>query len=260
VDHEQQVLVGLAGIAVLGVGAQWLAWRLRLPSILLLLAVGFVAGPVTNFLDPDALFGELLFPLVSLSVGLILDGPGDVRLRSAVTRAVKVEMKAQGNLLYRVQVEPRDPLAELRLRSAPPAIELTVDWGAVEVLLPARDVWEAASGSLSLVIKGLTGVAATDGKGGIALTGLGLGAGASTLSWDGKLLAQVDLNAESGRTFDLQLAPWQGDLPACTFTPGLDLAVKLQSAPYREIFAVFAPGDERAGYACCESAGECCSS
>jgi NhaP-type Na+/H+ or K+/H+ antiporter len=86
-DHEQQVLVGLAGIAVLGVGAQWLAWRLRLPSILLLLAVGFVAGPVTGFLDPDALFGELLFPLVSLSVGLILF-EGGLSLRARDLRAM----------------------------------------------------------------------------------------------------------------------------------------------------------------------------
>jgi NhaP-type Na+/H+ or K+/H+ antiporter len=86
-DHEQQVLVGLAGIAVLGVGAQWLAWRLRLPSILLLLAVGFLAGPVTGFLDPDALFGELLFPLVSLSVGLILF-EGGLSLRARDLRAM----------------------------------------------------------------------------------------------------------------------------------------------------------------------------
>ena len=53
-------------------GAQWLAWRFRIPSILLLLAFGFVAGPATGLLDPDALFGELLFPVVSISVGLIL--------------------------------------------------------------------------------------------------------------------------------------------------------------------------------------------
>jgi NhaP-type Na+/H+ or K+/H+ antiporter len=86
-DHEQQLLIGLAGIAVLGVGAQWLAWRLRLPSILLLLAVGFVAGPVTGFLDPDALFGELLFPLVSLSVGLILF-EGGLSLRARDLRAM----------------------------------------------------------------------------------------------------------------------------------------------------------------------------
>ena len=57
---------------MLGVGAQWLAVRLGLPSILLLLVVGFLAGPVTGFLHPDDLFEELLFPLVSLSVALIL--------------------------------------------------------------------------------------------------------------------------------------------------------------------------------------------
>ncbi len=69
--HET-ALLGIAGIIVLGIGAQLLAARLRLPSILLLLIVGFIAGPVTGFLRPDELFGDLLFPLVSVSVGLIL--------------------------------------------------------------------------------------------------------------------------------------------------------------------------------------------
>lgn len=68
----EEALVGLASILLLGVGAQWLAWRLRLPSILLLLALGFLAGPITGFLHPDELFGELLFPIVSMSVAIIL--------------------------------------------------------------------------------------------------------------------------------------------------------------------------------------------
>lgn len=68
----EDLLVGLASIIVLGIVAQWLAWRLRLPSILLLLIFGFVAGPVTGFLDPDALLGNLLLPIVSLSVAVIL--------------------------------------------------------------------------------------------------------------------------------------------------------------------------------------------
>ncbi len=33
---------------------------------------GIVAGPVTNFLDPDLLFGDLLLPLVSIAVAIIL--------------------------------------------------------------------------------------------------------------------------------------------------------------------------------------------
>jgi NhaP-type Na+/H+ or K+/H+ antiporter len=69
---EHHLLTSLASIIILGVGAQWLAWRFSLPSILVLLIIGFVAGPLTGILDPDELFGDLLFPLVSLSVGIIL--------------------------------------------------------------------------------------------------------------------------------------------------------------------------------------------
>lgn len=68
-DHA---LISLASIIVLGIGAQWLAWRLRLPSILLLLLAGFLAGPVAGFIEPDELLGDTLFPIVSISVGVIL--------------------------------------------------------------------------------------------------------------------------------------------------------------------------------------------
>jgi NhaP-type Na+/H+ or K+/H+ antiporter len=85
--HEERLLIELAGIVVLGIGAQWLAWRLRLPSILLLLGLGFLAGPATGFIDPDALFGDLLFPLVSLCVGLILF-EGGLSLRLADLREI----------------------------------------------------------------------------------------------------------------------------------------------------------------------------
>ncbi|MDX1689017.1 MAG: cation:proton antiporter [Candidatus Promineifilaceae bacterium] len=69
---SEHLLFGLAAIAVFAVGSQWLAWRLRLPSILLLLLFGAVAGPVTGLIDPDQLFGSLLFPIVSISVAIIL--------------------------------------------------------------------------------------------------------------------------------------------------------------------------------------------
>lgn len=68
----EDVLPALAAILLLGIGIQWLSWRLQLPAILLLLAVGFVAGPVAGILDPDELMGDLLEPLVAVSVALIL--------------------------------------------------------------------------------------------------------------------------------------------------------------------------------------------
>ncbi len=76
------VLLALAGIVVLGIVAQWLAWRLRFPSILLLLLFGLLAGPVTGFIHPDELLGDLLLPVVSLSVALILfEGGLSLRIR-----------------------------------------------------------------------------------------------------------------------------------------------------------------------------------
>lgn len=73
----------LAGVVGLGFACQWLAWRIRLPAILLLLLVGLSVGPGMAWLaqhghghgsiiDPDQLFGQLLLPVVSLSVALIL--------------------------------------------------------------------------------------------------------------------------------------------------------------------------------------------
>jgi NhaP-type Na+/H+ or K+/H+ antiporter len=65
-------LTSLALIPVAGVTASWVAWRLHIPGILALLAAGLVLGPWLGWLDPDTLFGDLLAPLVSLAVGLIL--------------------------------------------------------------------------------------------------------------------------------------------------------------------------------------------
>ncbi|MDX1617383.1 MAG: cation:proton antiporter [Balneolaceae bacterium] len=69
---SEVLLYGLISIVVFGVGAQWLAWRFKLPAILLLLLAGIVAGPITNLLNPDQLLGDILPPFISASVGIIL--------------------------------------------------------------------------------------------------------------------------------------------------------------------------------------------
>ncbi len=69
---SESLLFGIASILILGVSAQWLAWRFNIPSILLLLGFGFLAGPLMGLLDPDQILGPVLFPIVSLSVGIIL--------------------------------------------------------------------------------------------------------------------------------------------------------------------------------------------
>ncbi|OUM23795.1 cation:proton antiporter [Pseudomonas putida] len=69
---EEQILLSVGGIGAAALACQWLAWRLKLPAILFLLLAGIIAGPALGWLDPEALFGPLLMPLVSLAVALIL--------------------------------------------------------------------------------------------------------------------------------------------------------------------------------------------
>ncbi|WP_457652255.1 cation:proton antiporter domain-containing protein [Rhodocaloribacter sp.] len=68
----EQIVIGIVSVIVLGISAQWIAWRFRMPSILLLLIFGFLAGPVLGLLPPSSLKGDWLFAFVSLSIGIIL--------------------------------------------------------------------------------------------------------------------------------------------------------------------------------------------
>ncbi|BFI94638.1 MAG: sodium:proton antiporter [Rhodanobacter sp.] len=62
----------LTGMLVIGFLCQWLAWRIKVPAIVFLLLAGLLLGPVSGLLRPDALLGDLLFPMVSLAVAVIL--------------------------------------------------------------------------------------------------------------------------------------------------------------------------------------------
>lgn len=83
-------MLELAGIIILGIFAQWLAWRIRVPAILPLIIMGLLVGPLATLFTPDGtkliqpIFetsehgGEGLFPgrslfyFVSLAIGIIL--------------------------------------------------------------------------------------------------------------------------------------------------------------------------------------------
>src|SRR6185437_7437858 len=55
-----------------GLASQWLAWRYRLPAIVLLFAVGLAVGPGLQLLRPSEAVGEALRPLVGLAVAIVV--------------------------------------------------------------------------------------------------------------------------------------------------------------------------------------------
>ncbi|MEL6828239.1 MAG: sodium:proton antiporter, partial [Pseudomonadota bacterium] len=74
----QSVIFACALIGALGVGAQWLGWRLQAPAIVLMSLAGLAVGPLWSvafgepLLDPQATFGDVFRPIVSLAVAVIL--------------------------------------------------------------------------------------------------------------------------------------------------------------------------------------------
>ena len=82
-------------MVVLAVGSQLLASRLRIPALIVLLPVGFVAGALTDTVDPNRLFGAAFSPMVSLAVAVILYDAGlglDLRRLKGHTRRVVVRL------------------------------------------------------------------------------------------------------------------------------------------------------------------------
>lgn len=92
------VAIAVLCIAVAGVAAQWVAWRLRLPAIVLLFAVGLVIGPGLQILRPAIDFGPGLHPIVNLAVAIVVFEGGlalDVReLRAAGEGVIRLTMVA----------------------------------------------------------------------------------------------------------------------------------------------------------------------
>ncbi|MFC6860701.1 cation:proton antiporter [Zunongwangia atlantica] len=79
-------MLELAGIIILGILAQWVAWKFKIPAILPLILIGLSVGPIATMFTDDGgkliepiwngesgLFpGESLFYFVSLAIGIIL--------------------------------------------------------------------------------------------------------------------------------------------------------------------------------------------
>ncbi|MFI6847915.1 cation:proton antiporter [Kitasatospora sp. NBC_00085] len=119
---SSQILIGIALIFALAVGSQLLASLLRVPAILLLLPAGFVAGALTDDVNPEKLLGAAFSPLVSLAVAVILYDAGlglDLRRLKGHTRRVVVRLIWLGGLVTWMSAAPLAvPIISMSLGSA----------------------------------------------------------------------------------------------------------------------------------------------
>ena len=100
-------MLELAGIIILGILAQWVAWKLKIPAILPLILIGLLVGPIATLFTADGtkliqpiwdgqkgLFpGESLFYFVSLAISIILFEGGLTLRKSEVLNVGPIIIK-----------------------------------------------------------------------------------------------------------------------------------------------------------------------
>ncbi|RIV34937.1 cell shape-determining protein [Flagellimonas lutimaris] len=100
-------MLELAGIIILGIIAQWVAWRFKLPAILPLILIGLLVGPIATLYTEDGskiiepiwngekgLFpGEGLYYFVSLAISVILFEGGLTLKRAEISNVGPVISK-----------------------------------------------------------------------------------------------------------------------------------------------------------------------
>lgn len=59
-------------VLLLGIGSQWVAWRYRLPAIVIMSITGLLVGPILGVINPEENFGALYSPIISVAVAIIL--------------------------------------------------------------------------------------------------------------------------------------------------------------------------------------------
>ena len=94
---ESRTLFEFGLVVVLAAAAPLIGQVLRLPSILMLLTLGFGAGAV-GALDPNALFGEqVISAVVSVAVGIILFEAGLGLKMFVLTPGEELDVVAAGD-------------------------------------------------------------------------------------------------------------------------------------------------------------------
>ena len=97
-------MIELAGIIILGIIAQWFAWRLKLPAILPLILIGLMVGPVATLYTEDG--AKLIEPIWNGKKGLF---PGE-GLYNFVSLAISIILFEGGLTLKRAEISNVGPV------------------------------------------------------------------------------------------------------------------------------------------------------
>lgn len=66
------LIMDLMLVVLIGVASQWIAWRTRMPAIVVMAIAGLLVGPIFGLINPQQSMGDLYSPIITFAVAIIL--------------------------------------------------------------------------------------------------------------------------------------------------------------------------------------------
>lgn len=169
----------------------------------------------------------------TIALSLLVPAKDAAEIQVSVREALRFEAAiADSDEVMAFSTEARDPLYSVRMDKD--SYGMSIDVGRTEVSGPWGDIQGDGNdlGLLEIDWRGLSyEIDLSAGSDSLLVRNIGLGDGTSTVKLAGETLVAVDINADSGRRFDLELTSDSAGLPLLTVDPGLDLQVSYDLAP-----------------------------
>lgn len=90
--HDADILNAFGIIIFFATVCQYLAWKIKVPAIVLLTITGIILGPLTNVVKPSVIFGDLFHIFIELAVVILLF-EGGLNLRFKELKGISFGIK-----------------------------------------------------------------------------------------------------------------------------------------------------------------------
>jgi hypothetical protein len=188
-----------------------------------------------KYLNPETELPRVMVGRVELA--LTSKGPQDVELQTSILDALSVEWDTAAGA-YAFSTAKVSPLSETRVWQQDGAnwARVALNLGTTEIRTPYSGTKAEFSGEQYVAsLSGLSyAMEGQEGSEALTLTHLGLGEAQSSLVLGNHKLATADLNALSGRHFDLNVAKGTDGLAVLSVRPEFDLSVFTDMEPVYE--------------------------
>lgn len=186
-----------------------------------------------QFLVPAATAGLPRVMVGRVELRLTENGAQDVTFSTGILDAIRVEIDGERGT-HSFSTAKATPLSELRMDANAKRLGFELNLGTTEYKGPYGGTSSLSSQQVVYSLSGLSfAFNAEEGQDDFVIAHVGLGEAQSYMSLNGTKVFTADLNALSGRHFDLNLSQGANGLPLVRVLPEFDLAAKFFLSPLK---------------------------